>query len=283
MRSAIILGIAESLALLVSSPSPAAPQPRIASMNVCTDKLLLSLADPGQILGLSRYARDDWYAAGASWPAGDARKFPVLSGGAEDILMLKPDVVLTTPFNQSSTRELLRRNGVHLVELPVPRTMDEVKAQIREMGEITGHVDRTDAQIARLDAAVLHARQALADRKERVLPLLRRGWVSGRDSLIGLLLSAAGLHNAADELGLTDGGLVSLEAIIALKPDLLLVSEEGDRAEDEGSAFMLHPALERFYPLDKRIVIPERLTVCGGVTLADALDRLVAEMKRIGR
>ena len=283
LRAAIILGIVESLALIVPAASLAASQPRIASMNVCTDQLLLSLADPGQILGLSRYAHDGLYSADASWPAGDARKFPVLSGGAEDILMLHPDVVVTTPFNERSTRELLRLNGVHLVEFPVPQTMDELRAQIRKMGEITGHLDRTDAQIARLDAAVLHARQSLANRSERVLPLSRRGWVAGRDSLIGVLLRAAGLHNAADELGLTDGGLVSLEAIIALKPDLLLVSEEGDRAEDEGRALLLHPALERFYPLDKRIVIPERFTVCGGVVLADALDRLVAEMKRIGR
>ena len=38
--------------------SHAAEQPRIASINVCTDQLLLTLADPEQILGLSPYSRD---------------------------------------------------------------------------------------------------------------------------------------------------------------------------------------------------------------------------------
>jgi len=273
-RAAIV-----SAVVLVPGPSLATPAPRIASMNVCTDQLLLSLADPGQILGLSRYARDDWQ----SFAAGDARKFRVLSGGAEDILVLKPDVVAASLFDKRSTRELLRQNGVHLAEFALPRTMAEVKAQIRRMGEITGHDDRADAEIARLDTAVRHARAELANRRERVLPLSRRGWVSGRDSLIGTLLLESGLHNAADELGVADGGFVSLEGIIALKPDLLLLSEEGDRAEDEGRAFLLHPALELLYPPDKRIVIPERLTVCGGVMLVDALDRLVKEMKRVVR
>lgn len=263
--------------LMTSGSSLAAPGPRIASMNVCTDQLLLSLADPGQIAGLSRYARDDWQ----SFAAGDARKFPALSGGAEDILMLKPDVVVASLFDKRSTRELLRQHGVRLAEFSVPQTTDAVKAQIREMGEIAGHPDRADAEIARLDAAGQHARAALANRGERVLPLSRRGWVSGRDSLIGALLREVGLRNAADELGLTDGGFVSLEAILALKPDLLLVSEEGDRAEDEGRAFLLHPALEQFYPLDRRMAIPERLTVCGGAMLADALDRLVTEFERV--
>ena len=45
----------------------------------------------------------------------------------------------------------------------------------------------------------------------------------------------------------------------------------------------MHPALERFYPPEKRIVIPERMTECGGVLLADALDALAAEVKRVGR
>ena len=54
-----------------------------------------------------------------------------------------------------------------------------------------------------------------------------------------------------------------------LKPDFILVSQAGDRAGDDGQAFLLHPALERFYPQAKRIVIPERLTECGGVMLAE--------------
>lgn len=263
------------LALAVSAPSYAAP--RIASINVCTDQLLLSLADANEIAGLSPYAGD----ARLSWQADKARQFRQLSGGAEDILVLKPDVVVASLFDKRATRELLRRQGVQLAEFARPRSLAEVKAQILKMGAITGHADRADAEVARLDAALAHAREALADRRARVLALSRRGWVDGRDSLLGALLREAGLRNAADEIGLSDGGFVSLEAIIALRPDLLLVSEAGDRAEDEGTALLLHPALQRFYPPEKRIVIPERLTVCGGVMLADALDRLVEEMKRV--
>jgi hypothetical protein len=82
-------------------------------------------------------------------------------------------------------------------------------------------------------------------------------------------------------LGYKLGGFASLEAIVSLRPDFLLVSEAGDFAEDEGRAFMLHPALERFYPAAKRLVIPERLTVCGGPRLSEALDRLASELERV--
>jgi iron complex transport system substrate-binding protein len=259
------------------APASAAELPRIASMNVCTDQLLLTLADPEQILGLSRYSRDRLQ----SWAADDARRYRILSGGAEDILVLRPDVVVASLFDKRSTRELLKEKGLHLAEFDVPRSLDEVKDQIRAMGEIAGHPDRAAAEIAKLDAAIARARHAVAHKRTRVLPLSRRGWVSGSESLLSSLLTQTGLFNAAGELGVAFGGFASLEAIVNLKPDFILVSEAGDHAEDDGRAFLLHPALERFYPPSKRIVVPDRLTVCGGVMLADALDILVAELARV--
>ena len=263
--------------MFASAPALAADLPRVASMNVCTDQLLITLADPEQILGLSRYSRDAWQ----SFAAADARRYPILSGGAEDVLVLKPDIVAASLFDKRSTRELLKAQGLHLAEFSVPRNLDEVKAQIREMGEIVGHPDRAEAEITRLDAAMARARLAVTEKHYSVLPLSRRGWVSGRDSLVSSLLTETGLFNAASDLGVATGGFAPLEAIVNAKPDFLLVSEAGDRAEDDGRAFLLHPALERFYPPSKRIVIPERLTVCGGVMLADALDVLVSELKRV--
>src|SRR6202795_2478120 len=264
---------------ILVAPLKAADLPRIASMNVCTDQLLLTLADPAQILGLSRFSRDAWQ----SWAPDDASRYKTLSGGAEDILVLKPDIVVASLFDKRSTRELLKEKGLHLAEFAVPRNLDEVKAQIREMGEIAGHPDRAAAEIARLDAAIARARRAVAVKRYSVLPLSRRGWVSGSDSLVSSLLTETGLFNAAGDLGVSFGGYASLEAIVSLKPDFILVSEAGDRAEDDGRAFLLHPALQRFYPPEKRLVIPERLTVCGGVMLAEALDVLTAELQRVGR
>jgi iron complex transport system substrate-binding protein len=271
-------GLVLALALF-NSATGAAGLPRIVSMNVCSDQLLLSLADPEQILGLSRFSRDAWQ----SFAADKARRFPILFGGAEDVLVAKPDIVVASLFDKRSTRELLKANGLNLVEFTVPRTLDEVKQQILEMGEVVQHPDRAALAIARLDAAIARARQAVTDHHYRVLPLSRRGWVSGSESLVSSLLTETGLLNQAANLGLATGGFASLEAIVQLKPDFLLVADAGDRAEDDGRAFLLHPVLARLYPPDKRIVLPERLTVCGGAMLADALDALTAELQRVAR
>jgi len=255
----------------------AAELPRVASINLCTDQLLVTLADPGQILGLSPYSRD----RARSWDAAKAAQFPKLSGEAEDVLVLRPDIVVAGRFTKRATRELLKEKGLRVVEFDAVRSLDDVKKQIRQMGDLVEHPDRATAEIQRIDTAIAHAREVVSRKPWRVLGLSRRGWVSGGDSLTSSLLATAGLTNAAADLGYKLGGFASLEAIVSLKPDFLLVSEAGDFAEDEGRAFMLHPALERLYPTSKRLVIPEKLTVCGGPQLSEALDRLASELERV--
>jgi iron complex transport system substrate-binding protein len=262
---------------LVATTAYASGKPSVASINVCTDQLLLTLADPEQIVGLSPYSRDPL----RSWAAADAARFPKLSGEAEDVLVLKPDLVVAGRFTKRATRELLKAEGFRVEEFDAVRSLDEARRQILRMGELVGHLDRATAAVARIDAAVTRAREAVARKPLRVLAVSRRGWVSGGDSLTSSLLSTVGLANAASQFGYKLGGFASLEAIVSMKPDFLLLSEGRDFAEDQGTAFLLHPALEQLYPPDKRIVVPERLTVCGGPMLADALEKLVSELERV--
>lgn len=251
---------------------------RVASINMCTDQLLLALADPEQIAGLGPYARDPRL----SWSATEALRYPRLSGEAEDLLMLQPDLVLAGRYGKRATRDLLRAKAVPVAEFDVPRSIDDVKSQIRRAGDLVGHRERAEALIATIDEALSRTRAAASRRHDRVLTVSRRGWIAGGDSLTSSLLAAAGLSNAASDLGLPHGGFAALETIVASKPDLILIAEADPAAEDQGKALLLHPAIQRAYPPNKRLVIAEQLTMCGGPMLPAALDRLTAALDRIG-
>jgi iron complex transport system substrate-binding protein len=267
---------AAALALACVMPATA-QQPRVASINVCTDQLLLALADPVQIVGLSPASRNTTWA----WAAAEASRYPTLSGEAEDVLVLAPDLVVATSFTKRATREFLKHKGLRVVDFDVVQSPQDVRDQIFRMGELVGHPERAAAAVGRLDAALARARATASPRHYRVLPLSRRGWVPGSDSLLSSLLAAVGLANAAGDIGFTAGGFASLETVVSLRPDFILVTDDSAFAEDQGRAFLLHPTLERLYPPDKRLVVPERLTVCGGPMLAEALDRLNAELERV--
>jgi len=253
--------------------------PRIASINVCTDQLLMALADPEQIVGLSPYARDP----ASSWAAQQAEKFPRLSGEAEDVLMLRPDVVVASLFTRQATLDMLKQQGLRVIEFNVAGSLDDAKSNILRMGEIVGKPERARAEILRLDSAVARLKQFATQHSLRVLAVSRRGWITGQNSLLGAMLHAAGLVNAAQELGVGEGGMQSLETIIRLRPDILVVSDDSATATDQGQAFLLHPALERLYPQAKRIVITDRLTVCDGPMLAEAAERLAAGLEQVVR
>ncbi|WP_322516610.1 ABC transporter substrate-binding protein [Rhodopseudomonas palustris] len=266
------------LAAGTALPGPAiAASARIASINMCTDQLLIALADPVQIVGLGPYARDPHL----SWSAKQARSFPRLSGEAEDLLLLAPDIVLAGRYGKAATRELLRSNGIAIEEFDVPRNIDDVKAQIRRVGDLAGHPERADAIIARIDRSVARTRAMASRWRDRILPVSRRGWIAGSDGLLSSLLEVAGLSNAAAEIGLTYGGFASLETIVASRPDLLLVADDKPFAEDQGKALLLHPAIQRAYPPNRRLVFPDQLTMCGGPMLPDALDQLADSIARI--
>lgn len=252
---------------------------RIASINMCTDQLLMALADPGQIAGLGPYARDPHM----SWSATEALRYPQLSGEAEDLLMLAPDLVFAGRYGKTATRAILRAKGIAVEEFDAPRSIEDVKKQIRRVGILVGHPERADQMIGRIDQAVARTRMAAERWHDRVLAVARRGWVTGRDSLLSSLLATVGLANAAGDLGLDRGGFVSLEAIVAARPDLLLVAEDNPSAEDQGKALLLHPAIEKAYPPDRRLVISDQLTICGGPMLPAALDRLAESIERVHR
>ena len=267
-----------ALTAMLAGGAQAAPL-RIASINMCADQLLQTLADPDQIAGLGPYSRDPTL----SWLAEDAQKYQRLTGEAEDIIALKPDLVLAGKYGKKATRDLLDDQKIQVADFDVPRSIDEVKAQIRRVGDIVGHPERASALNDKIDASAARARAAALQHHARILAVSRRGWVAGTNGLLSSLLATVGLANSAGELGLKSGGFVSLETIIAAKPDLILVAEAAPGAEDQGKAMLLHPALDRNYPPARRIVIPEQLTICGGPMLPAALDRLADAMTRISR
>ena len=95
------------------------------------------------------------------------------------------------------------------------------------------------------------------------------------------LLTTVGLIDVGGTLTGGAGGFVPLERLVAHPPDVLVVGAADPRAEDQGSALLAHPALARDFPPEKRIVLPDRLTVCGGPSLPAAFDWLAAEARRV--
>ena len=59
-------------------------------MNLCTDQLAMLLADPGQLVSVSHMALDPLSSAMVE----EAEAFTINRGGAEQVYLMRPDLVL---------------------------------------------------------------------------------------------------------------------------------------------------------------------------------------------
>ena len=277
MRTGFAVLVA-ALAAFAPAAAAAADGPRrIVSLNVCADQLVRALADRDQIAALSVYAAD----RGMSYLAPSADAFRHDTSSAEQVVAQSPDLVFAGTLTKRATRDMLGRLGYSVTLLAPARTVDQSVQQIRQVAALVGHPERGEALIAEIDAARARAKAAVTDARLTAAVYQRRGYVTGSGTLTGDLIATVGLIDGGGKLAGNIGGFVPLEKIVANPPNVLIVSNGDQRAEDQGSALLSHPALAELYPPAKRIVLPERLTVCGGPSLPAAFDWLAAEARRV--
>jgi iron complex transport system substrate-binding protein len=248
---------------------PAAPG-RIVSLNPCLDALLVHLADRRQIAGISRLSRDPE----ASTIAPVAASLPVTGETAEEVLLLRPDLVLASTHTALATRRALQRMGVEVAAFGAPATVAESLAQVRQVAMRVGRPARGETLAGRIEAA-LAAATAPGRRRPEMLVLLSGGLAAGPGSLPDDLLRRLGVVNAAARLGLSGWTPAPVEALLTAPPEILVRAGGGGQA-GRPDRITRHPALDR---LGERVLtaeIPERLLFCGGPSLIEAAGRLAA-------
>lgn len=258
------------LAVAVAGMAQAADAPRrIVSFNLCADQLVLALADPGQIVGLSPYAADPTLSVMAD----AARRYPRLDWQAESTIPLQPDLVLLGSWDRPVTRRMLGALGYRMAEVEVVTDIDAARAQILRVAELVGHPERGTALARALD----DARARLAARPKppfaTALVIERGGFSAGSATLAGTLLNEVGLHPPPGApAGI--GGFLPLERLLVLKPDVVVLKDPPNEPTDQGALYLTHPALRGAYPPNRRIALPVRYSLCGGPALIAALDYL---------
>ncbi|MGA0598852.1 ABC transporter substrate-binding protein [Enterovirga sp. CN4-39] len=277
-----LLAVVLSVVVLSTKEAPAVPQhpaPSVISINLCTDQLVVALADPSQIFGLSRYAGYTVQSAVADRIKG----LRLMEGTAEEILIARPDYVFAGRYTKRSTRALLRQKGLRVMESDSPRSIEDARAQIAEVGRLLGHNDGAEHLLDRIDQAVSRARSALPRANLKVLNIQRRGWVSGESTLLSSLLDTVGLANEGGSFSSRLGRFASLEEIIASKAEVLILPESARGPQDQGAALLEHPALAARFPPNSRIRIPDRFLFCGGAAIIQALDLIVEQVRLLSR
>ena len=242
-RLAVTLGLG-AVAAAAALPARAQTPPRIVSVGSALTEIVYALGAEGLLVGVDTTSQYPT-AAQALPQVGYMRAL-----SAEGVLSLKPTLVIaTTAAGPATTLDQLRATGVEVIVLPDLYDYDSVIAKIAAVGRLTGKQAEAVAMIARgrADMAALTARLAKATGKPRVLFLLSMGGgapqAAGKDTAADGIIRLAGGANAID--GYAGYRPLTPEAVIASRPDVVLVTRQTAQAMGGAQAVLDQPALRQ--------------------------------------
>lgn len=285
-----------ALALLLSATACAQPPAwggGVVSTNPCADAMLVRLVEPERIAAISHYSHD---AQATSLPLDVARRFRATAGTAEEVVAMRPDLVLASSFTPPSTRAAFERAGLRTVYLDSPVTVAASKAQVNEVAMALGEPERGRALVREIDRAITTSvppRRRPGPSSGTVMveaqhepttavaigPRPSPGWkhkpaallyitgelANGSGTLLDELLTRAGFENAAARYGLRYTGTLPAELTVSKPPDVILTPDPGGRVVSMRARLLPNTPVAHF---------PRELVNCGGPSIAPALKRL---------
>lgn len=251
--------------------------PRILSINLCADQLIMLLAEPQQILALSSLSRE----ASGSYFHQKAKHYPQAEPLAEDILPLAPDIVLTGPYTSRYTLSLLDELGIRVESLSIANSIEAMLNNVVLVGSLLNQQERANTIREQALSRQEYIRQRVSElekestRVPRAVVYDANGYTVGDETLRGEAMKLAGWHNVALDKGIASYGVIALEELIRMKPDALIESPYSAETYSRGQWLTHHPAL-RSAGLDPLIIkIPSSQTICAGPWTLDVIEKLL--------
>ena len=195
---------------------------RIVSLIPATTELLFAVGAGAAVVG--RTAWCDYPAAAAAVPnLGDG-----IAPNVEAVLASQPDLVLLYNSAQNAaTASRLRALGIATLRLNTDALTD-VDRVGRLLGALSGHARQADSMASVFDTALAAATGPPPARAPKVLLLVweQPPMTIGRGSFLNELVERAGGRNLFADVRST-AGTVSIEAVAARDPDLILTTSAG--------------------------------------------------------
>ena len=233
--------------------------------------MLFELLDDTRIVSVTALSRD----ANLSYFHGRAAHLTVNHGAVEEIVALSPDLVVTSDNTTALATHLLTRLGMTALSLPSANRLADYRANLRRLAHVLGVAARAEQLLSQLDDALS---AAPPQPRLRTLVYQPNGFTPGPHSLMHEMLDRAGLDNLATELGLSNGGYLSLESLLLSKPDMIVFSARQSTRPSLAETQLDQPALRHLFARHgaptRRAAVPENLWACAGAFNREAIALL---------
>lgn len=271
LRSLAFAALALCAAMSAAAAGASEPIPqRVVSMNLCTDQMAMLIAGEGQLHSVSYLASDPESSVLVS----EAAAFAVNHGLAEEIFVMRPDLVVAGTFTSRASIAMLRRLGFRVEEFPPAYSFDEIREQMRRMGRLLGREGRAEELVRELDRRLAEASAPAAAWRPLAALYYANSYTSGSGTLANAIVERAGLENLGSRLGLAGTVRLPLEVLVLATPDLVVDGLRRGRAPALAYEAFEHPALSAVLKGRTLTPLPDKYWVCGAPFTAEAVRLL---------
>lgn len=250
------------------------PAQRVVSMAPSNTEILFAIGAGNQVVG-----RDTL----SDFPE-EAKKLPDIGStfdalNTEQIVSLKPDLVLAAEINTPEQVKQLEDLGLTVYYLKNPLTLEEMYGNLDIVAQLTGHqkeaaalVDSLKKRVAAVDAKIAPISSRFSVFYELDATDPAKPYTAGKGTFITQLIERAGGHNIAADL---DGyPQLSLEQVVAADPAFIILGDARYGVSPETIA--QRPGWENLSAVKngKVLAFNDDLVSRPGPRLVDALEEL---------
>jgi len=228
---------------------------RIVSCTVASDEILLQLLNKPEekkhILAVSTLADDLHFSSIHE----EARSIPHRVGAnIEQVLALKPDLVIAATYNQPEFVSALRKLKIKVHVMEGFESIKDLKRHVTDLGMLTGSEKEAQSLLDTMDKRIVEFKKNNKV-KEKILLILSDRTLLGKNTLLDDIFSLVGYKNLAKEMGVVGWQKISEEKLLQISPDWILTSAEEKERKEVVFTLSQSPALKKMIADKKRVVL----------------------------
>ncbi len=250
------------------------PAQRVISLAPSNTEILFAIGAGKQVVGRDQLSD---FPEAAKNVTDIGATFDALN--TEQIVSLKPDLVLAAEINKPEQAKQLEDLGLTVYYLKNPLTLEEMYGNLEIVAQLTSHKEEADTLIESLKARVAAVDAKIAPISSRPSVFYEldatdpaKPYTAGKGTFITQLIDRAGGHNIAADL---DGyPQLSLEQVVAADPAFIILGDARYGVTPESIA--QRPGWGNLSAVKNEKVVPfnDDLVSRPGPRLVDALEEL---------
>ena len=241
---------------------PSKPK-RILTFAMYTDQIVLGLVTSDHLVGINTLMDDPVLSNVVPIAKRIIKK--IGDPGAEEVLSMKPDVVIVSDWTQAEKIQSMRDLGLKVVSVKSPETIQDAKEAVSQVAAAIGEPEKGRQLIGMMDKKLAEIREQTSkikpeQRKNIVLLSLMTAY-GGTGCAYDDACREANVINGIAAAGLKNGQQLTKEMLIKINPDIMLLPVYTGQGSYDTQAFidsyLKDPSLQTVKAIkEKRLIYP---------------------------